>query len=274
MEIDYMNDEKDLIQTEEVEEKETNALQETESFEEPKESKTLGDFMTKAVDTIQKKVAAKSETMDYNQGLKEITNIAVTAKALDENNPENDEFLGNIKKIKQTELEQAFLSEQFKAEAAKYAAKQTKAEAFYTNFRPILEFDFSHLIPKTKKNTLFKHKPKTDKRGNVINPPVEETKEEFVQNKAEITYKDRSYGIPLMVLMLCLLTLPYCVVSIILALANGINAIFDGIARFGKPALLICGSIMCIIIMILVVYGALMGIDALFGTHILNSVGL
>lgn len=264
--------EKDLVQQEVNESFESNKSEIVKTESENEETpKNVDKFLEKAVDTIRKKVTDNAQGMDYRTGIKEIANIAVTAKALDDSNPDNDEFLDKLKRAKQAELQQEFLSEQFKAEAKKYAAKQTKAEAFYTNFRPILEFDFSHLIPKNKKNTLFKSKPKVERRGAVQNAPTE-PQEEDTAPKQQVTYKDRSYGIPLMVLMLCLLTLPYCIVSILLALANGVNAIFDGIARFGKPALIICGSIMCIIIMILVVYGALKGIDLLFDTNILNSV--
>lgn len=270
--------EKDLIQEETNNEnvENNNVVSQTSVNQTvvPEETKTsVDDYMGKAVRTIQRKVNENAEGMDYKTGIKEIANIAVTAKALDDSNPDNDEFLDRLKKTKQFELEQEFLSEQFKAEATKYAAKQAKAEAFYTNFRPILEFDFSHLIPKTKKNTLFKPKVKNDRRSNMM--PMNQTdaaQTEEPSQKTPVTYKDRSYGIPLMILMLCLLTIPYCVVSIILALANGVNAIFDGIARFGKPALIICGSIMCIIIMLLVVYGSLCGIDLLFGTNIIHSV--
>ena len=86
------------------------------------------------------------------------------------------------------------------------------------------------------------------------------------------TYEDRSYGIPLMVLMLCLLTIPYCIITIVLAVFNGFNAIFDGIARFGKPALIICGSIATIIIMTLVIYCILFVVDGFFGTNIVSSL--
>ena len=116
-----------------------------------------------------------------------------------------------------------------------------------------------------------------DKKGNIISnvpeqPIVQSTPP--IEEPHKPTYEDRSYGIPLMCLMLALLTVPYCFVTILLAVFNGINAVFDGIARFGKPALVICGSIVGIALMVLFVYCVLLGIDSLFGTSIIASVGV
>lgn len=224
------------------------------------ESGALDNYAAAAKKEIEKNLVQQVNGMDFHEGSKSIAHIAVTAAALDGRDDENAKFLKEIKEEKQKEIKQSFTGERFKEEAKKYEAKQRKAEAFYTNFRPILEFDFSPLIPKNDKTILFKKKDKTD---------TSEEKNNQVEVKKP-TYQDRSYGIPLMVLMLFLLTIPYCLITIVLAVGNGINAIFNGIARFGKPALLICGTLVGVAISILAVYCAIKGIDALFGTNILG----
>ena len=212
-----------------------------------------------------------SESQDFKEGSKNIAHMVTTANALTEND-ENEDFLKKIKEEKQRELEESFKSERYKEEANALDAKRQKAEAFYNNFRPILEFDFSPLIPKNAKTRLFKKRVKKDKKGNVIQPEQTPVPSQQPVVESKPTYEDRSYGIPLMVLMLCLLTIPYCIITIVLAVFNGFNAIFDGIARFGKPALIICGSIATIIIMTLVIYCILFVVDGFFGTNIVSSL--
>lgn len=155
-----------------------------------------------------------------------------------------DHLHNELAKEQKETLKESFKQDRVKQEAETLTAKQQKAEAFYVSFRPILEFDFSHLI----------HKPKVDCEPK--------------------TYKDRSYGIPLMVLMLTLFVVPYCGVSIILALLNGINAIFEAIATFGKVARTIATSIFILILLALVIYCAMHGIDYLFGTNLISNIKL
>lgn len=239
--------------------------------EKEKKSSAMEKVTSAAIKHVEESLTASDAPVNYNEGSKQIAHALATAAAMDSSDSTNEPFLSDIKKQKQDELKQSFLGEKFKEEAKKYAAKQKKAEAFYTNVRPILEFDFSPLIPKSAKTKLFKARPRRDKRGNILQDQcVEDVKtfEEKVDSKP--TYQDRSYGIPLMILMLCLLTIPYCAITIILAIGNGINAIFNGIARFGKPALIICGTLVGAVICILAVYCMLRGVDILFGTNILN----
>lgn len=148
-------------------------------------------------------------------------------------------------------LKQSFVKDKVKEQTDTITAKQEKAEAFYTSVRPILEFDFSHLVHVKKK---------ADGSDVIANAPK------------TATYKDRSYGISLMCLMLALLVIPYCAFSIILAILNGVNAIFEAIATFGRAARVIATTIFMIILMCLIVYMALVGVDALFGTQILNAI--
>ena len=236
----------------------------------PDEKKTAVETFTEsAAKKVEESLKNGATPKDFQEGGKAIAHVMMTAAAMNGQNEENQEFLRDIKEEKQKELKQSFLSERFKEEAKKYAAKQQKAEAFYTNVRPILEFDFSPLIPKNAKTKLFKKKVKRDKKGNVISEPIQEIPT-VLEEDYKPTYQDRSYGIGLMVLMLFLLTIPYCLITVILAVGNGINAIFNGIARFGKPALVICGTIVGMAISILAIYCACKGVDALFGTNILR----
>lgn len=149
---------------------------------------------------------------------------------------------------KQT-IREGFKQDKIKKQTETLTEKQKQAEAFYMAYRPILEFDFSHLIKKDKNKNSIEEKPQK-------------------------TYADRSYGIPLMVLMLFLFTPLFCIISFILAVFNGINAIFEAVSTFGKIAKTIVLSICIIGIALLVVYTALLGIDALFGTTIVSSIKL
>lgn len=247
--------------------------EETVTVVEPeKKNTTIDRYVDAATEQIKQKMMENTKEIDFKEGSKSIAHMMTTAAALDGSDSENAEFLKRIKEEKQKELEQSFLSERFKEEAAKYVAKQKKAEAFYTNFRPILEFDFSPLIPKKGKTKLWGDRIKYDKKGNVISKPAEEPQESVETQASKPTYNDRSYGKPLMILMLILLTIPYCLITVILAIGNGINAIFNGIARFGKPALIICGSIVGIVICLVAIYCIMMGVDALFGTSILANL--
>jgi len=233
----------------------------------------IKDYAQLAAQKIKHDLSEQVKATDFSEGSKQMAHIAATVEALNADDEENAEFLKKIKEEKQKELEQTFLTERFKEEAAKYAAKQVKAEAFYTNFRSILEFDFSHLIPKGNKTPLFARKPKNEKKGkNAVESADTETTTETTNEETRVTYKDRSYGIPLMVGMLVLLTLPYCMITIVLALFNGLNAIFNGISRFSRPAMIICGTIVGIIMMFLLVYGIMLGIDSVFGTEIISKI--
>ena len=185
--------------------------------------------------------------VDSGKSISEIATDFVKASATSEIMKHQDgKYDGFHKELAQEQKEtikESFKQDKVEQQAKTLTAKQQKAEAFYVSFRPILEFDFSHLIHKLNKG---ENEPKT--------------------------YKDRSYGIPLMVLMLTLFVFPYCVVSIILALLNGINSIFEAIATFGKVARTIATSIFILILLALIVYCAMYGIDYFFGTNILSKV--
>ena len=177
-------------------------------------------------DFIRKQVAS-------GKTLSEITNdfvkADVTNKILNNENGKYDKLHSELAKEQKETIKEGFRKEKLSAQAEALSESQKKAEAFYVSFRPILEFDFSPLVHKEGKD-----------------------------NKSPKEYKDRSYGIPLMVLMLLLLTVPYCAITAILALLNGVNAVFELIATFGKIARIIATALFSIFIMGLVIYGAIL----------------
>lgn len=172
----------------------------------------------------------------------------ITNEIFSDDSDEADKYKKELAKEQKGTIKESFKQDKVAQKTKTIEEKQKNAEAFYKSVRPILEFDFSNLIKK-------KHKKEDD---NIEPKPK--------------TYEDRSYGIPLMILMLFLLTMPYCVITIILAVFNGINAIFEAIATFSKIARYIAMSIFIIALGVLVVYCALLGIDALFGTNIVNTI--
>lgn len=183
------------------------------------------------------------------KSLTDITNdfakAKVTSDIIKNEDGEYDKLHKELAEEQKETLKEGFKQDRVTKQADTIKAKQKKAEAFYISFRPILEFDFSHLIHKKEK-------------------------EEISQKE----YKDRSYGIPLMVLMLFLFVVPYCVVSIILALLNGINAIFEAIATFGKIARVMALTVFILFLIVLIMYCCLLGIDTVFGTSILSKLGI
>lgn len=200
------------------------------------------DFDKLKEDYIQKQV-------DDGKSISEIADdfvkAGVTSEIIKDEDGKYGKFHEELAEERKETIKESFKQDRVKKQAETLTAKQQKAEAFYVSFRPILEFDFSPLIHKKEK-----------------------------EDKVEKTYKDRSYGIPLMCLMLFLFIVPYCVFSIVLALFNGINAIFEAIATFGKIARVIATSIFIILIACLSIYFLMLGIDAIFGTSIVTSIGL
>lgn len=185
--------------------------------------------------------------VEDGKSLNEITNdftkAKVTSEIINGEGKENEKLHQELAKEQKETIKESFKQDRVEQQAKTLNAKQVRAEAFYVSFRPIFEFDFSHLINKKEKTN---------------NTPKE--------------YKDRSYGVPLMCLMLALLVIPYCIFSIGLALLNGINAIFEQIATFSKVARIIAMTLFTFALMILIVYCAILGIDALFGTNIMSLI--
>ena len=172
----------------------------------------------------------------------------ITNEIFSDESEDADKYKKELAKERKDTIKEGFKQDKVAQKTKTIEEKQKRAEAFYKSVRPILEFDFSNLIKKKQKK-----------------------EDDNIESKPK-TYEDRSYGIPLMCLMLFLLTVPYCIITIILAVFNGINAIFEAIATFSKIARYIALSIFIVALGVLVVYCSLMGIDALFGTHIINTI--
>ena len=177
----------------------------------------------------------------------DFTKALVTGDILNDNNPEAEKFRKELAEQQKETLKESFKQDTYSEQTKTIDEKQKKAEAFYKSFRPILEFDFDNLIKK------------------------KDAKTKDHEENSQKTYKDRSYGITLMVLMLVLLTVPYCCVSILLALFNGINAILEEINTFGKVARYIVLSVVVIIFAILIIYISLCGIEKLFNVNIIPN---
>lgn len=200
---------------------------------------SLQEIQNKFLQTqVEKGQTLTDISMDFAKA--KVTNEIINAQT-----PDAEKYREDLAKEQKETIKESFKQDHAKEQTKTLQEKQKKAEAFYTAFRPILEFDFSNLI---KKKDNSDSKPKT--------------------------YSDRSYGIFLMVGMLLVLTVPYFLVSIVLALFNGLNAILEEINTFGKIAKYVVLSIVIIFFGVLIVYCTLMGIDHFFGTSILARAGL
>ena len=185
-----------------------NEIIKTENQQPPQ---TLNDNAKIVAEAMAERV--KSGEVSFSDASKEMAHAAVTAKVFE---PENKKFIKNVSAEKESEIKQDFQGKRILAEAEKLKAKATKAEAFYMNWRPVLEFDFSNLLKSREpKNT---------------------------------EYHERAYGIPLMVIMLILLTPIYCAVTALLSLINGFNAVCERIGETVKIARYIAYSLLIIIV--------------------------
>ena len=192
-----------------------------------------------------------STQVESGKTLNEITtdyaHANITNAIFNDRTKDAQKFKERLAKEKQEELAQSFKKEKYKSQSESIDEKHKKAEALYKSFRPILEFDFSNLIKKKK-----------DDETNAYDK--------------KITYADRSYGIAMMGIMLVFLTLPYIAITVLLALFNGVNAIFEMINTFGKFARGIGLTIFFIILGVLVIYLILLGIQLIFGVNLIGIV--
>lgn len=213
--------------------------------------KSIELFKSSAVSNITNKV--QSGSIDVDEGLKQVVNAVAIMNAVKDPNL-NQELTKNAAKS----LKHHSKSINYKDEATTLDRRTTRNEAFYKAFRPILEFDLSHLIGKRRKKTVEKDPTtgrKTIKYEDVVEPERKE-------------YKDRSYGLIIMLLMISLLIVPYCIANIILAMFNAINAIFECFTKFGRTAFCLSTSIAAIAIIGLIIYVLLLIIQAAFGVQI------
>ncbi|CAJ0592333.1 unnamed protein product [Cylicocyclus nassatus] len=111
--------------------------------------------------------------VEKGASLQEIATDFAKAQAissiLNDDSEDAEKTRKELKDIQQDTLKEDFNQDKINKQKETINAKQEKAEAFYKSFRPILEFDFSNLIKKKEKD-----------------------------NGEPKSYRDRSYGIPLM----------------------------------------------------------------------------
>ena len=188
--------------------------------------------------------------VDSGKTLNEITtdyaHASITNEIFSKEDEQSQKFKNKLKKEKQEELSESFKKEKIKSQSETIAERHKKAEALYTAFRPILEFDFSNLIKKKNDNNM--------------------------QQTNKVDYSDRAYGITMMSIMLVFLTIPYICITILLALFNGLNAIFEMINTFGKIAKGIGLTIFFIILGVLIIYIILLGIQIIFGVDLMGMM--
>jgi len=241
-----------------------NTVAPTNNAEEVKDNSIAAYRQTGAA-LVEKKF--NSGDINANEAGKDLAHLMATADSLVENS-ENKQFLDKFKDKKKEELLASADASLANEESKKISAKQKKAEAFYISYRPILEFDLDHLLVKTPGRKKYKKvlNKDTGKYEKVEIP--EDEMEKDIKEKPKHTYEERSYGIPLMVLMLIVLTIPFFICTIVLSIFNMINYVFVAMSRFSKPALIICGTITGIVILGLVIYVALLCIEGAFNITI------
>lgn len=214
------------------------------------ETQSIALFKSSAISNITQKV--QNGDIDVDEGLKQVVNAVSIIRAVED--PKlNEELTKNAAKS----LKYHSRSINHKDEANEIDRRTARNEAFYKAFRPILEFDLSHLVGKRRKRIVER-----DAAGR------KQVKYEDVAETERKEYKDRSYGLIVMMLMISLLIIPYCVANIVLAIFNAINAIFECFTKFGRTAFYLSTSIAAVAIIGLVVYVLLLIVQAAFGVQI------
>lgn len=215
------------------------------------EAKSIELFRTSAIGNITSQV--QEGKLDVDDALKQFVNATAIINAV-KDPVLNQELTKNAGKS----LKSHSRSINYKDEANAINKRTARNEAFYKAFRPILEFDLSHLVGTRRKKIVTKD-PATGKKT---------VSYEDLPEKEQKTYADRSYGLFMMIVMLALLIVPYCAVNVILALFNALNAIFECFTKFGRTAFYLSTSIAAIAIIGLVIYVILLVIQAAFGVQI------
>lgn len=215
------------------------------------DSKAITNFKNRTIMQIQTDFS--SGKIDADEGMKQIVNAVAIVEATADPKLKKD-----LTKNASKSLRSYTKSITYKDDEKRINRRQKRNEAFYKAFRPILEFDLSHLIGKKKKRIVSKD-PATGKKTVSYEDLPEEPKKE---------YGDRSYGLVLMLIMIGLFVIPYCVANFVLAIGRLINSMFECFAQFGRTAFYICTSVGGIAIIGIVIYIILLIIQALFGVKI------
>lgn len=215
------------------------------------DNETVSTFKNQTLTQIQHDFA--SGKVDADEGMKQIVNVLTIVEAT-----QDEKLRKDLKKDAAKSMKSYMKGIAYKDEEKKLDHRQKRNEAFYNAFRPVLEFDLSHLIGKKRKRIVTKD-PQTRKKT----VSYEELKEE-----PRKTYNDRSYGLVLMMVMIALFIIPYCVANVLLAIGRMVNAMFECFNQFGRTAFWFCTSIAGIGIIGLVIYVILLIIQSAFGVHI------
>ena len=215
------------------------------------ESESIKMFKSSAISNITKKV--QGGAIDVDEGLKQVVNAVSIIRAV-----EDPKLNAELTKNAAKSLKYHSKSINHKDEANEIDRRTVRNEAFYKAFRPILEFDLSHLIGKRRRKLIEKD-PATGRKTIRYEDVAEPERKE---------YKDRSYGLVVMMLMISLLIVPYCIANIVLAMFNAVNAIFECFTKFGRTAFYLSTSIAAIAIIGLVIYVLLLVVQAAFGVQI------
>lgn len=232
-----------------VEETPKQSLPVTQGGEVDKE--TVSNFKNQTLMQIQQDFSQGK--VDADEGIKQVVNVLTIVEAT-----ADDKLRKSLQKDASKSMKSYMKGIAYKDEEKKLEHRQKRNETFYKAFRPILEFDLSHLIGKKKKK-IVERDPQTGKKIVRYEELPEEPKK---------TYADRSYGLVLMMTMIALFIIPYCIANIILAMGRMINAMFECFAQFGKTAFWLCTSIAGIAIIGLVIWVLLLIIEAAFGVKI------
>lgn len=219
---------------------------------EPQQEKdTVAGFKNQTLKQIQDDF--KTGKLNADDGMKQIVNVLTIVDATSDPKLRND-----LKKDASKSLKSYMRSITYKDEENKIEHRHKRNEAFYKAFRPVLEFDLSHLIGKKKKRIV--------ERDKVTGKKI--VKYEDITEEPKKTYSDRSYGLVLMFVMIGLFIVPYCVANIVLAVGRAINAMFECFAQFGRTAFYLCTSIAGMAIVGVVIYVILLIVQSAFGVQI------
>jgi len=176
---------------------------------------------------------------DLTQISRDFAKAQATHSILNDTSEQAQKYRQELVEEQKETLKESFVQDKVIQQKETLDAKQKRAEAFYKSVRPILEFDFSNLI-----------------------------RDEKYTSRPQKNYEDRSYGIFLMVCMLIVLTVPYFMVSFLLAILNGLNSMFCQIATFGSIAKVIALSLLLIGLAAIALYCVLLGVENVFGVQI------
>lgn len=215
------------------------------------EKYAMSTFKNKTLDKIQEDFL--SGKVDADEGTKQLVNVMSIINAT-----EDDKLRKSLQKKAARSMEAYMEGIKYKDESLKIEHRQRRNEVFYKAFRPILEFDLSHLIGKKRKR-IVERDPQTRKKT---------VRYEDIPEEAKKTYEDRSYGLTLMLIMIALFCIPYCVANILLAVGRLINSLFECFNQFGRTAFWLCTSIAGITIVGLFLYVLLLILQAAFGVKI------